>query len=90
MKRREFITLLGGAASASRTPRAQQKATPVIGFLGSALPGPNAPNVAAFHHGLGETGYVEGQILRSNTVGQRAAMIGCPHLPPTSSAGRST
>jgi ABC-type uncharacterized transport system substrate-binding protein len=41
--------------------RAQQKAMPVIGYLGSGSPGPSAPFVAALHQGLGESGYVEGQ-----------------------------
>jgi putative ABC transport system substrate-binding protein len=41
--------------------RAQQKAMPVIGYLSSESPGPNAPFVAAFHQGLSETGYVAGQ-----------------------------
>jgi putative ABC transport system substrate-binding protein len=63
MNRRELIFVLGGAMSAARTLRAQQKAMPVIGFLGGASPGPNAPFVAAFHQGLSETGYVEGQNL---------------------------
>src|SRR5207253_6950392 len=40
---------------------AQQKAMPVIGFLGSTSPGPNAANVAAVRQGLSEGGYVEGQ-----------------------------
>jgi len=60
MRRRELI-LLGGAETAARPLRAQQKAMPVIGFLGVASPGPYAPFVAAFHQGLSETGYVEGQ-----------------------------
>ena len=61
MKRRELLLLLAGAATAARTLRAQQKAIPVIGFLGSTSPGPNEPALAAFRQGLSETGYVEGQ-----------------------------
>ena len=67
MRRREFSTLLGGAATASTVwpfaAHAQQKATPVIGFLGVSTPGPSAPSLAAFRQGLSETGYVEGQNL---------------------------
>jgi len=60
MRRREFITLLGGAGPWSLAARAQQT-TPTIGFLHTGLPRPNAYLVAAFHEGLKESGYVEGQ-----------------------------
>jgi putative tryptophan/tyrosine transport system substrate-binding protein len=67
MRRREFSTLLGGAATASTVwplpLRAQQKATPLIGYLSISTPGPSAPSVAALRQGLSETGYVEGQNL---------------------------
>ncbi len=58
-----MILLLSAAMTAPRALRAQQKAVPVIGVLGSGSPGPLAQFVAAFHQGLSETGYVEGQNL---------------------------
>src|SRR5215813_714400 len=61
MRRRELLLLVGGAVTAPRALRAQRKAMPVIGFLASASPGPNAVNLAALRQGLSEAGYVEGQ-----------------------------
>ena len=61
MNRRVLLLQLGGALTAARSLRAQQKAMPVIGFLSVRSPGEAAGVLRAFHQGLRETGYVEGQ-----------------------------
>jgi putative ABC transport system substrate-binding protein len=65
VKRREFIALVGGAAAAwPLAARAQQAALPVVGFINGGTADAYAPFVAAFHKGLNETGFVDGQNVR--------------------------
>jgi putative ABC transport system substrate-binding protein len=79
MRRREFITLLGGTAAAwPLEARAQQAATPVIGFLGTGEPDNSGSNLTPFHRGLAETGYVEG---RNVAVEYRGAADRLDRLP---------
>src|SRR5262245_10076389 len=61
--RRSFVTLLGGAAAWPLAARAQQSTVPVIGMLLSGASASSIPGFQAFHQGLGEAGYAEGNNL---------------------------
>jgi putative ABC transport system substrate-binding protein len=79
VKRREFITLLGGAAAAwPLAAMAQQPAMPTVGFVRITTPQDSAHLVAAFRRGLAEIGYVEGQNV---TIEYRYALNQVERLP---------
>jgi len=77
MRRRDFIKVIAGSVAAwPLAARAQQRTMPVVGLL---YAGPEALDfAAAFRQGLEETGFVEGQMSRSNTVGPTLNTINCP------------
>ena len=87
MKRREFITLLGGAAAWPLAAGAQQPAMAVIGFLGIAPPDTIADRLRAFRNGL--KGIARVRTQRSFTAGRKIQMIDCRSWRPNWSADRS-
>jgi len=81
--RREFITLLGGAAAAWPLVARAQQAKPVVGLLAGGTAKAYAQLLSAFLQGLNETGYLEGRSVVINSAGLRATTSACPHWPMT-------
>ena len=89
MRRRQFITLLGGAAAWPLAARAQQAKLPTIGFLGASTPLNWNPWTAAFVQRLRELGWIEGRTVAIEYRWADGAANALPRSQPSSCASRS-
>jgi hypothetical protein len=89
MRRREFVSLFGGAAAWPMAARAQQPAMPVIGFLNGQWPDTFAHAAAAFREGLKKPGLSMGRTLQSSIVGRKVRTTDCRQWRVNWSAARS-
>jgi hypothetical protein len=80
MRRREFLGVLAGAATASPdSVRAQQTGLPVVAYIRSGTAAAEPDYVPAFRNGLNEAGMPKAGTLRSNTIGWTVTMSACRH-----------
>ena len=90
MKRREFITLLGGAASWPLGARAQQPGKlPTIGYLGAGTSASESQRVAAFKERLHQLGWIEGRTIAIESRWVDTAVIAVVMIPPVARAPRA-
>jgi putative ABC transport system substrate-binding protein len=83
LKRREFITLLGGAAAWPLAASAQQPVKlPIIGFLSSSSPANRASLITAFRQGVRESGYIDGKSVAMSIARRKTNTIDCPISRP--------
>ena len=79
MRRRDILTVIGGAAALTLPLRAQPLSVPLIGYIGPESPEPFASRLKAFREGLSESGFTEGRNIAIEYRWAQASTIDCPH-----------